>query len=188
MKKTKIKMLTTAACLALIGSASAAWVYSGTATASANIGVKVAAYASAGTITISDTSKIKIVLDNGSVYYSVDGVNSETATIDVTYEVPTGVDTTTKTAALTYDMNLSGGLGTYIQFTDSSSVSLSDQTWVSGTFTLPKLSWKTNMCPTNFEGYKSLLADSTGVTESSTAILDAPSEWGLFLEFNAKVD
>ena len=53
MKNSKIKLLTATACLALVGTASAAWVYSGTATESANIGVKVASYADAGSIDVS---------------------------------------------------------------------------------------------------------------------------------------
>ena len=69
MKKSKIKMLTASACLALIGTASAAWVYAGTATESANIGVKVASYASAGTITVTGADNLYLYLDKGSVSF-----------------------------------------------------------------------------------------------------------------------
>ncbi len=91
MRNSKIKLLTGAACLALVGTASAAWVYAGSATESANIGVKIASYASAGTITLSDTSDIKIVLDKDSVYY-LDGKNEVTATYapPTNLSVPTG--------------------------------------------------------------------------------------------------
>ena len=187
-------MLTAAACLALVGTASAAWVYAGTATASANIGVKVASYASAGTITVSDTSEIKVVLDKDSVYY-LDGNDKVTAT----YTAPSGLtlDTDSQTISYGYMITISRGLYDYIQFVDTTTAAESGAsgeiyyfgTWDSGTpITLPELKWKANKCPTTFEDYKKLLDDDTQANESeNTGNLDAVSTWNLNVEFSVYV-
>ena len=107
MKKSKIKMLTAAACLALVGTASAAWVYAGTATESANIGVKVAAYASAGKITVEGADNYYLYLDKGSVAFKqkVEGTDliatHDTSEFDAT-------TTSAKTTTLTYTITLTG--------------------------------------------------------------------------------
>ena len=111
MKKRKIKFLTTAACLALIGSASAAWVYSGTATASANIGVKVAAYASAGEITVSGADNVYLSLENGSVALKR---KDDTKPFSVSYNGPT--DTTKYTITREWKAYVSTSLEKYITF------------------------------------------------------------------------
>ena len=117
MKKAKIKMLTTAACLALIGSASAAWVYSGTATASANIGVKVAAYASAGEITVSGADNLCVYFDKGSV--AIKKID-ETIPFKATYTKPTGFeDSSDKTIKLSYQTVISSKLATYVSFSSA---------------------------------------------------------------------
>ena len=201
MKKSKIKMLTASACLAIVGTASAAWVYAGTATASANIGVKVASYASAGTITISDTSDIKIVLDKGSVYY-LDGNDKVTAT----YAAPTDgtgteltYDTTNNELGLYYMLTISDGLRDYIQFKDTTTVTGASGeiyyagTWESGTpIALPELIWKTvdgnSKCPSDFDGYKELLNDATQASESeNTGNLDAKESWNMKIELSAEI-
>ncbi len=194
MKKSKIKMLTAAACLALVGTASAAWVYAGTATASANVGVKVASYASAGTITVSDTSEIKVVLDKDSVYY-LDGNDKVTAT----YAAPSGLtlDTNTQTISFGYMITISKDLDDYIQWVDTTTMEGSGAggelyyagTWTSGTaITLPELKWRTDKCPTDFKGYQALLEDATLANETeNTGNLDAKSTFYLSVEFSAIV-
>ena len=187
MKKSKIKLLTATACLALVGTASAAWVYAGTATASANIGVKVASYASAGTITVSDTSEIKVVLDNKSVYY-LDGNDEVTAT----YKKPSGVDTSGKNVTLSYTISLSDDLKALIGFGDTiGSVVTTDTTgtWTSGVaITLPSLAWQTDKCPSDFEGYQGLLKDSSAGSETEdTGNLDGKDSYYLTVTFTATV-
>ena len=194
MKKSKIKLLTATACLALVGTASAAWVYAGTATASANIGVKVASYASAGTITISDTSEIKVVLDNNSVYY-LDDNNEVTAT----YTAPSGLtlDSSTQELSYGYMITISKDLDDYIQWTDTSTMEGTGAsgeiyyigTWTSGSaITLPALQWRTGKCPTDFDGYKTLLEnDSQASKTEDTGNLDAKSAFYLTVEFSVMV-
>ena len=124
MKKSKIKMLTAAACLALVGTASAAWVYAGTATASANIGVKVAAYASAGTITVNNADNVRVYLDKDSVTFKL---IDETKPFSVKYEKPAGFENSSKKVTLTYVAYINngktsddstGGLFEYIAWAD----------------------------------------------------------------------
>ena len=193
MKKSKIKLLTATACLALIGTASAAWVYAGTATESANIGVKVASYADAGTITISDTSEIKVVLDKDSVYY-LDDNNQVTAT----YEKPSGLSLgSNQSITYSYMITISTGLYDYIKFYDTTTVGSSGLngeiyylgTWTSGTaIYLPKLQWKDNKCPGDFDSYKALLQDNSQASQTeNTGNLDAISTWVLKVEFAAVV-
>ncbi len=127
MKKSKIKMLAASACLALIGTASAAWVYAGTATASANIGVKVASYASAGTITVNNADNVRVYLDKDSVSFKL---IDETKPFSVEYTKPAGFEETNKTVTLTYYIFINngksddsnGGLYEYIAWADNVSV------------------------------------------------------------------
>ena len=116
MKKSKIKLLTATACLALIGTASAAWVYAGTATASANIGVKVASYASAGEITVTGNDKINVLLDNGSVTFVRD---SEDDKLTAKHNVPTEFASATNEVTKEYLVVISPTLATYVTFNAS---------------------------------------------------------------------
>ena len=181
MKKTKIKFLTSAACLALIGTASAAWVYAGTATASANIGVKVASYADAGTITVTGATKINILLDNKSVKFVKD---SESDVISAKYNKPSNVDTTGKTVEKTFkvlitpvlydyiafgstidadkveNFQTSSGTGTALQANGLASSSLVPFAWeddIDIFENLPSLVWNDGKCPTNETEYKNLI-------------------------------
>ena len=158
MKKSKIKMLTASACLALVGTASAAWVYAGTATASANIGVKVASYASAGSITVSGNDDVYLYLDKGSVAFK----QNEGTSLIATYAGPKDGNGTAlaldtgKKVAYTYTVTLKGMLAKYVEFaknntsitTDADSVTYrtsTDLTWESGkAITLPSLKWATD--------------------------------------------
>ena len=206
MKKSKIKLLSVAACLALVGTASAAWAYAGTASASASIGVKVAAYADAGSITINGADKISVLLDNGSVsYVSSDGSN----TLSATYTAPTGVDTDGKTVNMSYQMVISPRLYEYITFGsgvttedsyigDSATVCTASTTYTSGTnifSTLPALTWQTDKCPTTEEAYKSFVStvangqyDADEWNNNQTTTWDATSEtYYISIQFTAKV-
>ncbi len=116
MKKSKIKMLTAAACLALVGTASAAWVYAGTATESANIGVKVASYASAGSITVSGADKINVLLDKGSITFVRD---SSEDTLTATHTVPSEFSGATNEVFKQYSVVISPKLATYVTFNSS---------------------------------------------------------------------
>ncbi len=152
MKKSKIKMLTAAACLALVGTASAAWVYAGTATESANIGVKVASYASAGKITVTGNDNYYLYLDRGSVKFKqkVEGTN-----LIATHDTSEFDSTTTsaKTPTLTYTITLTGYLSQIVEFTDCDNEATSDNdgvftrvsdeyTWESGkAIALPNMNW-----------------------------------------------
>ena len=171
MKKSKIKLLSIAACLALVGTASAAWAYAGTATQSASIGVKVAAYADAGSITISDTSNIRVVLDKNSIYFT------ETS-ITANYVAPTSVSGVTVNEGTNYTIDrswyvvISFNLTTYATYSDSASTSGVDDdydedgtankkkmgSWSDGVaVTLPSLTWQSGMMPENETQYKSLV-------------------------------
>ena len=172
-KNRKIKFLTTAACLALIGSASAAWVYSGTATASANIGVKVAAYASAGEITVSGADNLCVYLDNGSVTFKkID----ESIPFTATYSKPTGYEDSSITPTLTYQVVICSDLNQVIKFgTDVTTISTSDSTvatdysysWESGVdiTNLPELAYYVDNASTyltNETHYKEWVGHLTG--------------------------
>ena len=114
MKKSKIKLLSVAACLALVGTASAAWAYAGTASASASIGVKVAAYADAGTITVSGANNIKLYLDKGEVKFIKE---DETIPLTATYNGPEDIENYTVTRSWRAD--ISHKLDGYVDFKNS---------------------------------------------------------------------
>ena len=175
MKKSKIKMLTASACLALVGTASAAWVYAGTATASANIGVKVASYASAGTITVDGADNYYLYLDKGSVSFRQ---KDESVNLVATHNIPTSLAAGTETVTYTYTVTLKGMLAEFIEFTENNADTwvdysddmapsyrtTTDRTWVSGeAITLPGLKWGTGEDGgtydsfTDSEGYKSIV-------------------------------
>ena len=191
MKKSKIKMLTAAACLALVGTASAAWVYAGTATASANIGVKVAAYASAGEITINNASNVYLYLDNGSVSFKK--VDSSLP-LSATHTAPNGLSLDSgKKVEYKFQVSIKKALAEYVTF-DTSKVDVDtplpgytevvtswdqtltfDNTWTSGDANdmfdkLPTFKWKTveggtdtvDSTLTDEEAYKTFIAGLTG--------------------------
>ena len=152
MKKSKIKLLSVAACLALVGTASAAWAYAGTATQSASIGVKVAAYADAGSITVSGADNLRVYLDNGSVTFTKENADIP---FTATYTKPEEFASETKTVTLTYQVVISSYITTYVTFdstvtsttqSDNSIATGYDYTWTSGSEisldSLPKLAWK----------------------------------------------
>lgn len=161
MKKSKIKLLSIAACLALVGTASAAWAYGGTATKAEDLGVRLAAFADAGTITVTNESKVKVVLDNNKVSYSEGDIIAN-------YVAPTSIDNLTfnpsdYTITRTWQFYISDALSEYIQLENVSDnvvdVDINDdgvqETVKSGTWednvavTLPELVWQEGKCPSN---------------------------------------
>ena len=171
MKKSKIKLLSVAACLALVGTASAAWAYAGTATQSASIGVKVAAYADAGSITVSDTSNIRVVLDKDSIYFTENSITAN-------YVAPTSISGVTVNEGTNYNITrswyvvISFNLTKYATYSDSTNISGVDDEYVSngtankkkmGTWsdgvavTLPTLTWQSGMMPDSESSYKNLV-------------------------------
>ena len=152
MKKSKIKLLSVAACLALVGTASAAWAYAGTATQSASIGVKVAAYADAGSITVSGADNLRVYLDNGSVTFTKE---DSTIPLTATYTKPEEFALENKTVTLTYQVVISSYLANFVTYGDGVTSSKQsdntiatgyDYTWTSGNEisldSLPRLAWK----------------------------------------------
>ncbi len=185
MKKSKIKMLTASACLALVGTASAAWVYAGTATASANIGVKVASYASAGTITVEGADNYYLYLDKGSVSFRQ---KDENVNLVATHNVPSSLATGNETVTYTYTVTLKGMLANYVEFTENNASTwvdesdedkpsyrtTTDRTWVSGqAITLPGLKWGTSTDGgtydsfTDSDGYIGLVSTLFGIDLSA---------------------
>ena len=205
MKKTKIKMLTTAACLALIGSASAAWVYSGTATASANIGVKVAAYASAGEITVTGADNLNVYIDKGSITFKQ---KDESKDLIATYSKPSGFTDSDKEVTFTYTVSISEALANYVTFatgvnstTDSNSNLVTSDTyeWTSGEAinNLPGLAYKDSNKSDELateDNYKEFVAELTGNSTSDDTWFSQTKEWTaseksyyVTINFSAKV-
>ncbi len=193
MKNTKIKLLTATACLALVGTASAAWVYSGTATESANLGVKVASYASAGSVTVTASDKINVLLDNGTVEFVRD---SEADTISATHVVPKEFSSETKTVIKAYAVVISPTLATYVNFDSSYGSNIREITqvenidgvtlaigskylcvaddtnfrWTDGIdifSKLPSLTYKTGMAPQTQQDYWDMINHFKGGTITS---------------------
>ena len=169
MKKSKIKMLTATACLALVGTATAAWVYAGSTTASANLAVRVASYASAGKITVTGNENIHILIDNGSVTYVKDADYTKfSASHDIT-----GLDTSGKTVEKKFKVTIQPGLADYIAFKNSEKeaqatnsdgktyryykdeISWTDNEDIFNS--LPELAWVVDKCPTTDQKYKDLI-------------------------------
>ena len=191
MKKSKIKLLTATACLALVGTASAAWVYAGTATASANIGVKVASYASAGTITVTGNDKIYILMDKDSVTYVKD---SDYTKFSAKHNVPENVDTSGKSVSKKFKVTIQPGLADYISFKNSeieSIITNDDGSTIKSTNveydweddtdifdSLPELAWVYDKCPTTDTKYIELIntIKSDTITDSNWDSLQN-TEW-----------
>ena len=146
MKNSKIKLLTATACLALVGTASAAWVYSGTATESANIGVKVASYADAGSIDVSGQSNHRVYLDKGSVTYTKE---DSTIPFVATYNKPAQFTDSTNTVTLTYQVVISKYLANFVKFADDVSSTTASDGSISTDFTY---SWTSGEEITNLPG------------------------------------
>ena len=196
MKKSKIKMLTAAACLALVGTASAAWVYAGTATESANIGVKVASYASAGTITVNNADNVYVYLDKDSVTFEL---KDETKPLTATYDAPTGLSLAAgEKVKLTYQVVIGDGLSDFIKF-DSTVEDATDnddgdtftystgwsREWATGSNILaysdfPKLTWQdtyANDALANETTYKQTIAALTGNSNSDYSWYSQSQSW-----------
>ena len=155
MKNLKIKLLSVAACLALVGTASAAWAYAGTASQSASIGVKVAAYADAGSITVSGADNIKLYLDKGEVKFIKE---DSSIPLTATYNGPADIENYTVTRSWRAD--ISSKLDGYLNFQNSTGTDSRTYnefktlgTWEDSTdlfSSLPKMCW--NYCD-SLSGY-----------------------------------
>ena len=209
MKNSKIKLLTATACLALVGTASAAWVYSGTATESANIGVKVASYASAGSITVTGNDKIYILLDKDSVTYVKE---SDYTTFSAHHNVPSVADGSGKTVTKGFKLTIQPGLADYIGFkngeiehtasSDNGTIRYTDEiTWeddVDIFDSLPELGWIADKCPTTDTKYKDLInsikadtitdANWSSVQNNEWNATELNSMWCVTVSFYAYVD
>ncbi len=210
MKNSKIKLLTATACLALVGTASAAWVYSGTATNSANIGVKVASYASAGSITVTGNDKIYILLDKDSVTYVKD---SDYTKFSAHHNVPSVADGSGKTVTKRFKLTIQPGLADYIGFVDGGieQTATSDDGTIRYTFddftweddkdifdSLPELGWVAGKCPTTDTKYKELInsikadtitdANWSSVQNNEWNATELNSMWCVTVSFYAYVE
>ena len=199
MKKSKIKMLTASACLALVGTASAAWVYAGTATESANIGVKVASYASAGEINVTGADNVYVYLDKGSVTFKKTDTDTKLA---ATHTAPSGLsfDETQYKLKLTYQVELSDSLSSLVGFagtvitesdTNTSATDWS-RTWTSGDdifSSLPGLAWKNTYSDdmASEDIYKTIVAGLQGYNvqadDYTDSWYDQNKEWDAAKEF-----
>ena len=196
MKKSKIKLLTATACLALVGTASAAWVYAGTATASANIGVKVASYASAGTITINNADNVYLCLDNGSVSFKK--VDSSLP-LSATYTAPNGLSLDSgKKVEYKFQVSIKASLANYVSF-DTTAVDVEtplvgytevntsweqsstfDNTWTSNTDMFDKLpTFKWNTIESSTDTVDTTLTDEDKYKEFIKALTgtELGSDW-----------
>ena len=185
MKNSKIKLLSVAACLALVGTASAAWAYAGTATQSASIGVKVAAYADAGTITVSGADKINVLLDSTGVSFVR---SAETDTLSATYAKPSGFESATNTVNKTFTVIISPALYNYVTFdstvTNTEEMTYGNEgstkrtayvTWTDGEdifSKLPKLAWQDGKNPQTENEYKAMIKDMNKNTN-----IDIDNNW-----------
>ena len=199
MKKSKIKMLTAAACLALVGTASAAWVYAGTATASANIGVKVASYADAGTITVSGNDNLRVYLDRDGVTYTKE---DSTLPFTATYTKPDGFDE--KTVTLTYQVVISSYLAHFVKFADGvNTIATTDGSistdfsyeWISGNeiTNLPELAWTVKYADETVLAQKESYFTAIGMITGNAigADFDQNKEWdaiGNVKGYNIKIN
>ncbi len=202
MKKSKIKMLTATACLALVGTASAAWVYAGTATASANIGVKVASYASAGEITVKGAENVYVYIDKDEITFK-----KKDATVDLvaTHTAPSGLTLdSTKEVKLTYQVVINSDLANFVKFgdsvttidtTDSSFATDWTRTWTSGSdifSSLPTLAYKSDTAKTNMADetkYKATVGMLLGYGSSTDySWYDQNTEWTIPSKYDVTIN
>ena len=163
MNKKQIKLLGLLGCFALIGSASAAWVFNQDSAAAKSISLKIQGYASVGTVSITDDGEAAYLdLDDGKV--ALKNAND----IKATYTA----DATSSSLDLEYkwDITLSTNLAKYIQ------VSPANGTWTSGNNvfgTLPVFSYIEGKNPTNLAEYNEMCSllnsDNEYVTLKCTA-------------------
>ena len=157
MNKKQIKILGILGCLALIGTASAAWNFSQGSEASKKLSLKIEKYTSIGTISVVDGGEAAYLnFDDGSVEWK------EASDIVATY-TPMGENSTEVSPTYTWTIELSTNLATYVD------VSATSGTWASGVaITLPTITYKEGKNPTTASEYNAmysaLSASSEGVT------------------------
>lgn len=185
ISKNGIKVLAATACLAVIGTASAAWSFAKDVAKTDTISTTIEGYSEVGSIEITGCENVKLNLDS-DLYTTTYGkgicwkdasaspkeIDFGTASSISADYVEDGDDVGGKTTMVReYTLTLDDKLFTYVKFSEGSGdttqndavVDGSEGKSVSGTWVdnikikLPKLVWKENMCPKTSKQYDTMI-------------------------------
>ena len=145
MNKKQIKLLGILGCLALVGSASAAWTFNKNSQSAKTIGLQVEGYATVGSVSIVDGGEAAYLdLDDGKVELK------EANDVKATYTASSNPGD--KTPALTWTIELSTNLAKYIEVDGEAS-----GTWTSGaSFSFPSFKYVDGKNPQNLTQYQEM--------------------------------
>ena len=145
MNKKQIKLLGVLGCLALVGSASAAWSFNKNSQSAKTIGLQVEGYATVGSVSIVDNEKAAYLdLDDNSVLLK------EADDVVATYTASSNQGG--KTETLTWTIELSTNLAKYIAVDGVSS-----GTWTSGSaIKFPDFKYVSGKNPTTLAEYQEM--------------------------------
>lgn len=192
ISKKGIKILSAAACLAVVGTASAAWQFAKDVTKSDTVKTSIEGYTEVGDITIYDCDKVKLNLDSNLIETNNgDGISWKNDSGEINFgsasdikadyvEEGDNVDGAT-TMIRTYTITLDDNLFEYVKFSEGSGdttqadsvVADSNGKSVKGTWVdnekikLPKVVWQNGKCPKTSKQYDEMLK-KLGYTKSTT--------------------
>ena len=158
MNKNKVRLISVIAALAVVGTASAAWVFTKNAESTYTISTTLETYSQVGNITVTDKGNpVALDLDQGDG--TSNGITWKNATgtdegISAKYTSTATIDESKLTR--TWTLTLSEGLLEYVDY-PSSTASYQNVAWTDDTnITLPQLTWKTNKKPTSVSEYNTM--------------------------------
>lgn len=158
LKKSNFKILGIAACLAVIGTAAAAWQFNKSATANKDFELSVQGYDTIGSIQITDAGEeCTLKLDSSGVEFINGDISADyTGGADAINEVESEAITRT------YTIKLSDNLAEYVKFVDTTQA---EGTWTDGeAITLPEMAWVDGKNPKSLTKYNEMKNALTGAT------------------------
>lgn len=170
MTKNKIKLLSLFGAIAIIGTASAAWVFTKDAADSYSISTTLEGYSQQGKVTVTDKgSEVKLNLDQGD--NSSNGITWKNGTgsdegISAKYTSDATIDESK--IERTWTLTLSSGLLEYVGYPSLTS-SYQNVAWTDDAIiTLPQLVWQSNKKPTDLAAYNAMKDKLSSFTVSIT--------------------
>ena len=155
MKRNKILLLSLAGALAVIGTASATWIFTKSASESYKISTTIEGYSEVGTVSVTDKgSKLELNLDQGdSTSNGISWKNGSGTDEGISAKYTSTATIDESKLERTWTLTLSEGLLEYVDY-PSTTTSYQNVVWTDDTnITLPQLTWKTDKKPTNLSEY-----------------------------------
>ena len=200
ISKNGIKILAATACLAVVGTASAAWSFAKDVAKTDTLGTTIEGYSEIGNIEITGCSNVKLNLDsNRSTTSNGDGISWRNADGEIAYGDASDIAADYKelgdnqsgatTMIRKYTITLDDKLFEYIKFVagsgdttqndavvDGSEGKSVSGTWVDNTaIKLPKVAWQEDKCPKTSKQYNTMLTE-LGFTATTSGSRDVATD------------